>query len=435
MNKILTKAALFLAIVIALPLFAVNAEESALSFSCGPSKSKVMIGETVTWNANISGGVAPYTSYAWSSSALGETSISGDSLSTTMTYDAAGSYGAQFSFMDGEFSGQGGECARVQVVAPVEFVSCTPSPTTGNVGYNTTWHVEVKGGVAPYTLAISGSDGLTGDGLSTKITYTTAGIKTATVTNISSSFEDAGTLAGPFECKSATIYAEPTELTAACSADKTSIKEGESVTWSANVSGGTAPYSYNWAGTDSLSGTGATASKTYSAQGTKTATLDVMDSAGTAIAGISCSSVTVSEKTTTTSGSGGGSSSGSGSSRSTRTTSSTSTTSTTSTTTGTTRPVVTADVPVNTVTFANNTNTVARPVVAVTASATTSVAKATSTDTGIDEANLLASAGALGFIKDNKIISTIVALLILGLAWFIVFFKRRKKEEETPTTN
>ncbi len=430
MNKILSKIVFLSAIAIALPFFVVNAEESALSISCGPSNSKVMIGENVTWTANVSGGTTPYSSFEWSSSSLGSSSISGDSESTTMTYDAAGSYGAQFTVIDGDFmTTKTVECSRVQVVAPLEFVSCGPSPVTGNTGYETIWKVVVKGGVAPYSLNISGDEGLTGTGVEAKVVYTTAGTKNATVTNISSTF-DSGPLAGPFTCASATIYSAPTELTATCSADDSSIKEGESVTWSASVSGGTAPYTYSWSGTDSLSGSGATASKTYSAQGTKSATLDVMDSVGTEIAGISCSSVTVSEKTTTTSGSGGGS--GSGSSRSSRTSSSTSTNATT-----TTRTVVAAEVPVNTVTFANNTGTANRPVVAnnAGAKATTTVATATSTDEGIKQANLLASAGAFGFIKDNKITSIIVALLILGLAWFIIFFKRRNKEEETPKVN
>ncbi len=432
MNKILSKIVFLSAIAIALPFFAVNAEESVLSVSCGPSESKVMIGETVTWTANVSGGTTPYSSYEWSSSSLGSSSISGDSESTTMTYAAAGSYGAQFTVIDGDFmTTKTVECSRVQVVAPLEFVSCGPSPVTGNTGYETIWKVVVKGGVAPYSLNISGDEGLSGTGVESGIIYKTAGTKTATVTNISSTF-DSGPLAGPFTCTSATVYSAPTELTVSCSANNSSIKEGDSVTWSANVSGGTAPYTYSWSGTDGLTGSATTASKTYSAAGKKSATLTVADSIGSVVVGTVCSAVEVSEKTTTSSG--GGSSSSSGSSRSSRTTSSTSTTTTT-----TARPAVTETVPVNVVAFTNNTNTVNRPVLATNAGAavTTSAATstATSTDEGIDEVNLLASAGAFGFIADNKIISTVVALLILGLAWFIIFFKRRNKEEETPKVN
>lgn len=437
MNKTLSKIAILLAIAVALPISTINAQEAAaeevavsydpISISCGPDVESAYYDETVNWNATVSGGDGNY-SYSWSKSSTGDSEISGSSESVSKTYSAAGSYGAKLTVTDtvGGFAVE--ECARVTIIAPLEYVSCVPTEIDSYTGYETTWKVVLKGGIAPYNLSLTGTDGLSGNSLTTKITYTTSGKKDAIVSGIASS--DGQVLAGlTYNCTSANVTAMPADLTATCSADKTSIKEGESVTWSANVSGGTAPYSYSWSGTDSLSGTGSIASKTYSAAGTKSATLTVTDSIGGLVAGKVCSSVTVSEKTTTTSGSGGGSSSSS--SRSSRTTGSTSTTSTTKT-------VVTAEVPVNTVTFAKN--TVNRPVVAnnaaasATASATTSVAKATSTDEGIKQANLLANASAFSFIKDNKIISTIVALLILGLAWFIVFFKRRNKEE-TPKTN
>ena len=52
------------------------------------------------------------------------------------------------------------------------------------------------------------------------------------------------------------------------------------VTWSALVSGGEPPYTYAWSGTDGLSGTSATAGKTYATVGTKTGTVTVRDSRG-----------------------------------------------------------------------------------------------------------------------------------------------------------
>jgi hypothetical protein len=70
-------------------------------------------------------------------------------------------------------------------------------------------------------------------------------------------------------------------LAASCSVNPPTQTTGQSVTWNANFSGGTPPYSYTWSG-PSLSGTGigATASQsaTYSSTGIKNGYISVIDS-------------------------------------------------------------------------------------------------------------------------------------------------------------
>lgn len=73
-------------------------------------------------------------------------------------------------------------------------------------------------------------------------------------------------------------HAAHAALTASCSPSPTTAAVGDTVTWTATVSGGNPPYSYSWSGTNSLSGTATSTSIAYSTSGTKTASVTVTDS-------------------------------------------------------------------------------------------------------------------------------------------------------------
>lgn len=60
-----------------------------------------------------------------------------------------------------------------------------------------------------------------------------------------------------------------------CSANPYAVSKGNNITWTATATGGTGSYAYSWSGTDNLSGTGTSVSKTYSTVGAKTATVKV----------------------------------------------------------------------------------------------------------------------------------------------------------------
>ena len=60
-----------------------------------------------------------------------------------------------------------------------------------------------------------------------------------------------------------------------CNASAVSGSQGNSITWSAQVTGGTGYNSYSWSGTDSLSGYAQSLSKTYWMGGIKTASVTV----------------------------------------------------------------------------------------------------------------------------------------------------------------
>ena len=75
-------------------------------------------------------------------------------------------------------------------------------------------------------------------------------------------------------------YPPQQQMTISCTASPSSVYTGDSVTWSAYVTGGYGSYQYAWSGTDGLSGYGSSISKAYYNSGYKTATVVVTSSNG-----------------------------------------------------------------------------------------------------------------------------------------------------------
>lgn len=83
-------------------------------------------------------------------------------------------------------------------------------------------------------------------------------------------------VASPWCSSNFFVKAEVSPIVASCSANPAnSARPGESIIWTVTTSGGDGIYTYSWSGTNSLSGTTASVSKTYSTQGTKIATVRV----------------------------------------------------------------------------------------------------------------------------------------------------------------
>ncbi len=74
---------------------------------------------------------------------------------------------------------------------------------------------------------------------------------------------------------SATAPQTPTNLSVSCSPSVSQIAKGSLVTWNSNISGPGTTHTYNWQGTDSLSGTGPSVPKIYNTTGVKSASLSV----------------------------------------------------------------------------------------------------------------------------------------------------------------
>lgn len=439
-NNIL-KTLSIISVLVIVPAFSINAQEPTLEplqVTCDVSTESAYFGDSVTWTANVSGGDGSYT-YNWNGD------ISGDSSSVTESFDSAGVIQASVMVADGLGTIESASCENMKVIAPLEFVSCSAVETNSNTGYEVKWKAVLSGGIAPYGLTWTGDDGLSdSDTLETGITYTTTGEKTAKVSNISSS--DGQTIVGEWDCSpTVTVEAEPDAMSVSCAASSSNINTGDSVDWIATVSGGTSPYTFDWTGSEDLSGSNESVSKTYSDEGSKTASVTVTSEDGQVAIGVACGTVSVSEPQTTTGSSGGSSSGGrrrsssnSGDDTATSTATTTDDGDTDTSTTTTTVVTTSGTIPTNVVTF-SNTNT--GEVDGVNTDESTSTA--TSTDNGTTtletatSTGLLAALGSLsfGWLADYWWLVLLILIALGLIVWFIVAKKKKKAAAENANQN
>lgn len=164
-------------------------------------------------------------------------------------------------------------------------VSCTAIPATAHVSEEVLWYSSVTGGAGNYTYSWSGADGLFGTQSTVRKAYATAGDKYAMVTvssggqsviaGCSQIVKIAPTVSASLGAAAGTAVAP--RLGASCFAATERIAAGESATWFAIVSGAfpSTTTTYQWDGTDGLTGDGPAAFKTYAKNGLKHALLTV----------------------------------------------------------------------------------------------------------------------------------------------------------------
>lgn len=87
-------------------------------------------------------------------------------------------------------------------------------------------------------------------------------------------------------------------LTTSCFPYTTAAKTNEPVTWTSVTSGGVAPYTYAWYGTDTLTSSAPLVTKSYTTAGVKSASLTVADASGMLLTKACTNTVTVSSPTT-----------------------------------------------------------------------------------------------------------------------------------------
>lgn len=179
-------------------------------------------------------------------------------------------------------------------------VSCSPSNTYVPAGSYVTWTAYATGGNGIYTYSWSGSDGISGYGQTTSYAYSYPGNKTASVTvysngqYVTQACGNVVTVYGyPYQTYSAqpvyqtSVYQTPvyqqsnnSGLDIGCYVDPANARVNQPVTWSVEVVGGQAPYTYSWTGTDGLSGSQSTVIKYYATGGTKSAIVSVSSADG-----------------------------------------------------------------------------------------------------------------------------------------------------------
>lgn len=149
------------------------------------------------------------------------------------------------------------------------------------------WAASASGGSGSYSYSWSGTDGLSGSGQSISMSYYNSGVKTASVTVYSNgqtitepcnSFVNVGIPAGATTVVVGSSNASGLDI--GCYADPSTAAVNQPITWSVEVSGGLAPYTYSWTGSDGLSGTQSSAIKYYASSGAKSAIVAVTSADG-----------------------------------------------------------------------------------------------------------------------------------------------------------
>jgi hypothetical protein len=168
------------------------------SNSCHVPVSSAVVGQTVNWTDSYTGGTYPYV-FTWNGD---EINSSFTSSVASVIYALEGNKNASVAGItsgDGQtWSGNTSCDGPVSVfndsttigqptVLPLSNISCGVSSTNVNLGDTVTWIATISGGLAPYGVDWSGSDGLTGSSVITTIKYTSAGTKTATFGTVADS--------------------------------------------------------------------------------------------------------------------------------------------------------------------------------------------------------------------------------------------------------
>ena len=193
----------------------------------------------------------------------------------------------------------------VQQYSPLQ-VSCYPMPLTAQVGTSVTWYASAYGGNGSYNYTWNGNDGLSAYGQSVSYVYRSPGYKNASVTvisggqsisqNCSGSINVTGVYyAPPTYYPPAPVYAQPvinqypvyaqpiannSGLDVGCYADPAKAVVNQPINWTVEVTGGAAPYTYSWTGTDGLYGNQSSITKYYQTTGEKSAIVSVTSADG-----------------------------------------------------------------------------------------------------------------------------------------------------------
>jgi PKD repeat protein len=237
--------------------------------SAGPNKSSSE-GQAVTFNGSVTGGTAPYT-YSW---VFGDGGTATGSLTPTHTYVTDGTYTATLTVSDGQ--GRSSTSPTTVTVVDTSPTANAGGPYSGTPGTTINFGGTATDPDPTDTLSYSWNfgDGATASGQTASHSYAAAGTYTVTFT--------ASDQEGASKSATATVtVTAPTVAPTANAGPSATTSEGQAVAFSGSVTGGAAPFTYQWTFGDGGTASGTlTPSHTYVTDGSYTATLTVTDGQG-----------------------------------------------------------------------------------------------------------------------------------------------------------
>ena len=246
-----------------------NVGPAPLSTSFTKTPSSPIVNTLVTFTASTSGGMSPYA-ISWN---FGD-GATGTGSSVTHTYTAANTFSVTETATDStSHTATSSQTILVQPIPPLT-TSFTSQPATPLFNTAVTFTATTTGGTSPYTISWSFGDGTKGTGPSTTHTFTTTGTFTVVVVA-----NDSSTPAKTATSTQTVVVYATLPLSATFSVSSSSPVTGQTIIFSATVTGGTSPYTFAIDFGDGNTATGSSVSHAYSTATSYTVTLTVTDTA------------------------------------------------------------------------------------------------------------------------------------------------------------
>ena len=238
----------------------------ALILAAGITLSQTfpVVGEIVAFTGEARGGTSPYT-FTWSF---------GDGATATgpvvnHSYAAPQAYSVTLQVNDS--AGHFTNVTRSIVVTPALTAVLGFSPPLPQAGENVTYTATPGGGTPTYTYAWTFGDGTNGTGVQIRHAFLLPGNYSVNVTIFDA--------AGHNATATRTVSVTP-RLVGNFTYSPTFPVADQTVTFVANASGGTAPYTFTWSFGDAQNATTAQVDHAYADNGTYSVALTIRDSAG-----------------------------------------------------------------------------------------------------------------------------------------------------------
>ncbi|MBO0888057.1 PKD domain-containing protein [Candidatus Bathyarchaeota archaeon] len=237
--------------------------EETIGFSYTPTNP--VVGQTVNFNASVSGGTGPYT-YNWS---FGDNST-GSGPKPTHDYQLAGPYDVTLTVTDSNNS-VARTVRTIRISQPPLTVGISYSPSSPVEGQPVTLSASISGGMSPYSVTWFFGDGETSTSNPATHTYMGEGLFTVTVGVVDTNGANA---------TSSKTLSVASSLTAGFTIIPSSPDAGQTTSFIGSASGGVSPYSYSWNFGDGSVATGKSSSHVFRTEGDYLVVLTVADAEG-----------------------------------------------------------------------------------------------------------------------------------------------------------
>jgi PKD repeat protein len=237
----LTVAALVLGVIS--PVTAVAADLSA-TMTAPSDNANVVVGRSVTFRVTATGGTAPYQ-YKWN---FGDGNITTETNGVAVhSYASTGAKTVTVTITDANDS-QTSTSVRVNVSAATltASISSPANNSEANINQSVSFVALVSGGTAPYQYKWNFGDGTNTTDTNGNVIHTYSEVGAKSVTLKVTDANDTVVEALPITVNVKNVVNNGLVIAIASPASGSNQEVNKSITFKANVTGGTAPYQYKW---------------------------------------------------------------------------------------------------------------------------------------------------------------------------------------------